>query len=430
MPNKPHGSHIADVLVLLLFLLGVAALLSACNLITSPQEGVSPTAAAFPTSTPLLETAIPTGTTVRGCSIARPEPTVEPVSIVPAVTESDFSVGPADASVTLVEYCDFQAPICRSMAAVVSNLVRNHPEDVRLIFRPVPLVGRLDKTELAVQAALAAAEQDHFWEMYDLLFQHVDEWDALTPADFKTWLKNNSASLALEPGRFATDLESQAIIAKTQALYAAAQKFGLQSVPLLLINGQPQPTFSLDYDTINSNISLIALAKRQFKDCPPFTIDPSKQYIATLHTEKGDMVIELFADKAPLAVNSFLFLARSGWFDDITFHRVIPGSLVQTGDPSGTGRGNPGYFFADEIDPSLKFDAPGIIGMANQGPETNGSQFFITLAPAPQFDGGYTIFGRVISGLEVLQKLTPRDPQKDPRLPPGDRLISVEVMEQ
>ncbi len=429
MRNKLIGSRWRHLLLLGLFFPGMAALLSACNLLLTPQEGVSPTAMAFPTGTPLLATVVPTGT-VRGCSSVRPEPTLEPVSLVPAATEADYSVGPADASVTMVEYCDFQAPICRSMAAVVSNLVHNHPGDIRFIFRPVPLVGRLDKTELAVQAALAAGEQDHFWEMYDLLFQHSDEWDTLTPANFKTWLKDRSTGLGLEAARFAADLESQATIEKSQALYAASQSFGLQSVPLVLINDQPQPTFSLDYDTLNSNISLLALAKRQFNECPPFSIDPSKRYIATLHTDKGDVVIELLPDRAPLAVNSFVFLARSGWFDDITFHRVIPGSLVQTGDPSGTGRGSPGYLFEDEIDPDLKFDAPGLVGMANQGPGTNGSQFFITLAAAPQFDGGYTIFGRVLEGLEVLKKLAPRNPQEDPRAPAGDRLISVEVEER
>ena len=110
-----------------------------------------------------------------------------------------------------------------------------------------------------------------------------------------------------------------------------------------------------------------------------------KQYIATIHTEKGDIVIQLFPDKAPLAVNSFVFLARQGWFDGVTFHRVIPGFAAQAGDPSGTGKGNPGYFFNNEIS-DLKFDKPGMVGMANSGPDTNGSQFFITFAPAAHLE--------------------------------------------
>jgi cyclophilin family peptidyl-prolyl cis-trans isomerase len=124
------------------------------------------------------------------------------------------------------------------------------------------------------------------------------------------------------------------------------------------------------------------------------------------------------------------FLARSGWFDRVTFHRVIPGFVAQTGDPSGTGSGNPGYFIRNEIDASLKYDQPGLVGMANSGADTNGSQFFITLAPTPHLDGKYTIFGRVISGMDVLQLLTPRDPQPGTSLPPGDILFTVTIEEK
>jgi cyclophilin family peptidyl-prolyl cis-trans isomerase len=330
----------------------------------------------------------------------------------------------------MIEYCDFQAPICRSMAAVVSNVVHNHPQDVRFVFRPLALIGRLDKTELGVQAAIAAGEQGHFWEMYDLLFQRDFEWDALTPAQFETWLAEQAPGIALDPAKFQADLKSASTISRMQALYDSARSFNLQSVPLLVINGQPQAAFALDYVSIESTVSLIALGPKQFKDCPPYTIDPSHQYIATLHTGQGDVVIQLFPDKAPLAVNSFVFLARSGWFNDITFHRVIPGFVAQTGDPTGSGRGNPGYFFEDEIDPSLKFDKPGGVAMANQGPDTNGSQFFISYASAPSLDGSYTIFGQVLSGMDVLEQLAPRDPQKDPAAPAGDKLISVEIQEK
>jgi cyclophilin family peptidyl-prolyl cis-trans isomerase len=176
-------------------------------------------------------------------------------------------------------------------------------------------------------------------------------------------------------------------------------------------------------------VGLIALGQKQFTQCPSFNVDPKKQYIATLHAEKGDIVIQLFADKAPLAVNSFVFLARQGWFNGVTFHRVIPGFMAQAGDPSGTGQGNPGYFFKNEIN-DLKFDKPGMVGMANSGFDTNGSQFFITYAPASNLDGGYTIFGQVLSGLDVAEKLTPRDPSQGAALPPGDKILSVDVEEK
>ncbi len=117
---------------------------------------------------------------------------------------------------------------------------------------------------------------------------------------------------------------------------------------------------------------------KQYSAPPEMVIDPSKRYTATINTDKGDIVIELFADKAPRTVNNFVFLARDGFYDGVTFHRVIDGFMAQGGDPTGTGSGGPGYKFADEFHPALKHDGAGILSMANAGPDTNGSQFFIT----------------------------------------------------
>jgi len=161
---------------------------------------------------------------------------------------------------------------------------------------------------------------------------------------------------------------------------------------------------------------------------PPLTIDPNAIYDATFKTEKGDIVVELFADKAPNTVNNFIFLARQGFYDNTTFHRVLDGFMAQGGDPTGTGAGGPGYTFPDEIDPDAHFDRPGLLAMANGGPDTNGSQFFITFAPAPWLDGNHTIFGEVISGQEVLDQLTRRDPQQNPDFA-GDALLTVEINE-
>lgn len=384
-----------------------------------------------PTPAPSPSPAVPTAASDNGagCSIIDAEPTPAVVSIIPAVAATDFATGPEDATVTIVEYCDFQAPICQSMAAVMSNVVTRHIEDVRFVFRPVPIVGQLDKTELAVQAVIAADDQGHFWEMYNSLFQKNDEWSGLTPAAFEAWLKQEAVGAGSSGDQFAAALKSVETVDRMQSMYEAARDIGLQAVPLVVINGEPQPSFAIDYNSIESTISLIALGDKQFTECPPFTIDPAKQYIATLHTEKGDVVLRLFPDTAPLAVNSFVFLARQGWFSGVTFHRVIPGFMAQTGDPSGSGRGGPGYFFKNEIVPGLKYDRPGLVGMANSGPDTNGSQFFMTFAPAPHLDGGYTIFGEVLSGMDVLEQLTPRDPEQANQ-PLGDTLISVEIEEK
>ncbi|MBI2934504.1 MAG: peptidylprolyl isomerase [Chloroflexi bacterium] len=157
------------------------------------------------------------------------------------------------------------------------------------------------------------------------------------------------------------------------------------------------------------------------------TIDPNKQYQAVLETEKGAITIELFARDAPRTVNNFVFLAREGFYDGTTFHRVIksPPFMAQGGDPTGTGTGGPGYRFADEF--SSRRHEAGVISMANAGPDTNGSQFFITYVPTPHLDGRHSVFGKVISGMDVLQKLTARDPATATFK--GDTIIKITINE-
>lgn len=152
---------------------------------------------------------------------------------------------------------------------------------------------------------------------------------------------------------------------------------------------------------------------QQWPSPPPMTIDPNRVYRATFRTEKGDIVTELFANRTPVTVNNLVFLAREGFYDNTTFHRVIEEFMAQGGDPTGSGMGGPGYRFEDEIIENLTFDEPGLLAMANSGPATNGSQFFITLAPTPWLNGRHTIFGKVIEGMDVLDDLTRRDPQQN-----------------
>ena len=167
---------------------------------------------------------------------------------------------------------------------------------------------------------------------------------------------------------------------------------------------------------------------KQWPAPPAMSIDPSKIYVATFRTAKGDIVVELLADKAPVTVNNFIFLAKQGFYDKTTFHRVLPGSFAQGGDPTATGTGGPGYRFADEFNPALRFDEKGLLAMANSGPDTNGSQFFIMISPQPQLTGRHTIFGKVIAGLAIAASLTPRDPTQNPT-GPGDTLLSVQISE-
>jgi peptidyl-prolyl cis-trans isomerase B (cyclophilin B) len=153
---------------------------------------------------------------------------------------------------------------------------------------------------------------------------------------------------------------------------------------------------------------------------PPMTIDPKKHYTVTLKTERGDLVLELFPADAPKTVNNFVFLVREGFYDNTVFHRVIADFMAQGGDPTGTGRGGPGYKFADEI--SSQKHATGVISMANAGPGTNGSQFFITYAPQPHLNGMHTVFGKLKDpkkGMEVLLKIKQ-----------GDKITKATVEEQ
>ena len=140
---------------------------------------------------------------------------------------------------------------------------------------------------------------------------------------------------------------------------------------------------------------------------PSMTIDATKQYIATIETEKGKLVLELFAGDVPLTVNNFVFLARDGFYNGTIFHRVIPGFMVQGGDPTGTGRGGPGYRFADEF--TKHIHNVGTLSMANAGHDTNGSQFFITYAPQPHLNGKHSVFGQLVSGMDVLETIVNGD---------------------
>jgi cyclophilin family peptidyl-prolyl cis-trans isomerase len=167
---------------------------------------------------------------------------------------------------------------------------------------------------------------------------------------------------------------------------------------------------------------------KQWSKPPEMTIDPAKTYSAVLHTEKGDITIQFYADKVPNTVNNFVFLARQGFYDGTIFHRVIADFMAQGGDPTGTGRGGPGYQFKDEFNPKLRHSQPGVMSMANAGPNTNGSQFFITYAATLWLDNKHSVFGQVVQGMDVLLAIPPRDPQRVDK--PGVKINSIDILEQ
>ncbi len=310
---------------------------------------------------------------------------------------------------------------------MVARIKDRYPEDVRVVYRHYPLASIHSLALLSTQASEAAGLQDGFWSMHDLLYERQSEWSGISEDEFIDWVTEQARELGLDQEQFAQDLLSEEVVAIAQQAWEHGSEVGLPGTPLLLLNGQLWPNdlpFSEEY--IGSIVELTLLEKNQFTSCPPMTIDPSKQYYATISTEKGEVEIELYPEAAPIATNNFVFLAENGWYEGVTFHRVLPGSVAQAGDPSGTGFGGPGYAFVNETS-DLTFDQAGVVAMANAGPDSNGSQFFITYVPRPDLDGGYTIFGQVISGMDVVESLTARDPSTSLNLPPGDQILGVTI---
>ncbi len=414
-------------------LIVLSTLLAACSGFaaapTRTPTAPPPTATSIPTSTP-APTATPASTATpfpTGCQATNLLP--EPLSIIPPVTSNDWSLGPSNAQVTILEYADFQCPYCAQLNPILKKVVADNPQDVRLVYRFYPLSGIHDKALTAAQAAEAAGLQGKFWEMHDALFSNLVTWNPMAMNDFLSWLSDQARTLGLDVNKFNSDLVTPAVVNTVQDAQRAAEGIGLPGTPFIFLNGLAIGT-QADETLLSADIGILkklyALEPKRVQECPPVTIDKTKQYIATLNTTRGDIVIQLYSNKAPLAVNSFVYLAQRGWFDGDPFHRVIAGFVAQSGDPSGTGLGNPGYYFVTEKN-DLKFDKAGMVGMANSGANSNGSQFFITLAPQPSLDGGYTVFGQVIQGMDVVLKLTHRDPSQGGTLPEPDLINKVTI---
>lgn len=420
-----------------LFLVLVAMLaLTACK-----PKSVITSSAPQPTATSAVEAAVPTPTDAvivsssipSICTVttlfATPEPTEAAVlSLFDPISAEDHRLGELDAKVTFLEYSDFQCPYCAAIAPVLEQLQAEYPQDVQVVFRNFPINGHPNAL-ITAQAAEAAALQGKFWEMHDTIFATQQTWSEITVEQVEEMLIAMAENLGLDVEQFTADLKSDLIVARVLEDQAKAVEIGIPGTPFLLINGRIYQGQS-DLASLQSIVKLLLLEDRQFSSCPELTVDMDREYLATVKTEKGDFVIRLFADKAPTTVNSFIFLSRNGWFDDIIFHRVLPGFVAQTGDPTGTGYAGPGYFFGDEINADLRFDRKGLVAMANAGSGTNGSQFFITYDVLSDLDGKYTIFGEVISGMEVVEALTPRDPSSTGVLPDGDKILSITIEEK
>lgn len=352
------------------------------------------------------------------------------------VRDRDHKLGPDGAAVTVIEYADFQCPGCASFAPLLKEISAAFPEDVQIIYRYFPLTSIHPLSHLSAEAAESAATQGKFWEFNEALFAQQGEWSRLNETEARAFFVDLAGTLGLDGDQFAAELDSGVHADYVNKLEQEAIDLGLPGTPSAIINGGLVPGEQLPRDMavweefVTSEKALQDLGARQYKAAPAMTIDTNARYLATVEMESGKtFTIELLPKSAPQTVNSFVFLAQNGWFDGVTFHRVLPGFVAQTGDPSGTGRGGPGYMLPNEIDPALSHDSAGMVAMANAGPNTNGSQWYITFGDVSQLDGSYTIFGKVTEGMDVVEGITPRDPSRQPNAPAGDKIASITIEE-
>ena len=313
------------------------------------------------------------------CEIAEPFlENLDNKAILGEVTEEDWSIGPEDAILTLVEYADFQCPYCSQAGLAALSFQKTHPDDVRYVYRHFPLTFH-EKAPMAAYAADAAGQQGFFFNVEAWLYETQNEWTYLeTLDDFDAWLRENIVTEIpeLDFEQWTTDYESEEIRSVVDASFDKVVATGIISgTPTFFANFYP---VSLSTETLELYINLFKLQKNYRTECPVMAVEKGKDYRAVLHTSAGDVVMDLFAEEAPALVSNFMVLAKDGWYDGITFHNVIDGFAVQTGDPSGSGLGLAGYYLPDENLNQNAFNTPGAVAMANTGAGKNSSQFFIT----------------------------------------------------
>lgn len=344
------------------------------------------------------------------------------VEQLPEVSEEDWVKGNADAPVTIIEYADFQCPACSAYSSYLLAYQALYPDTFRLVYRHMPLPSIHHLAYISSMAAEAAGAQGKFWEMYELLFSQQSVWSGYTSEEeFTVWVLGQAETLGLDLDQFEADMTDTDARAALETQTDEQLALGIHYTPFIIINGTIMSSFSV----LTQYISVYNYDG--YDTCPSWVVSPDKTYTAKLDTTVGDIYIDLNLAAAPLAVNNFVFLAQQGWFDDVPFHRVLEGFVAQTGELSGFG---PGYSFVNETNNDLSYDGPGVVGMANAGADTNGSQFFITLAATTSLDGSYTIFGKVQEdSLALLNEIALRDPDTAVDFEDATFINSIEIIE-
>jgi len=401
--------------------------LAPLTLKTESTEAASSTLVPSATIIPTIEF---TASAPAECSVKSvvPEGSTLAENNIPDVSDSDWSYGTENPRITILAYCNYQRAACKTLVLGLAELQNKYKDTLQVALRHFPQPGVDDKSLLAAQAAEAAGIQNRFWQMNTVLYTEQSAWSQLTADEFRTWVADQAVELGLSRSQFEADMAGELVNSRINQMIDDAAPLQITDTPVLFYNGILVKT-GINLESLEVLVRYFLMSDQTYDACPEMTVDPTKTYHATFKTEKGDIVFELYPDKAPWAVNSFVFLAKEGWYDNTDFFRVVPGLVVQGGDPSSSGLGGPGYVFSDEVDPSLRFDKAGVLAMTNPSANTNGSQFFITYTALPELDGQYTIFGQVIEGMDVLNSLRPRNPQTDEILLPADKLISVTIEE-
>ncbi len=406
----------------------LTALLGACT----PAQDAAPTAEPQPTATD-IEESVPQETT----DAAEPELPIanadnpclpfslmdvllaNPLPGLPPVTSDDWTLGPEDAAVTFMEYSELQCPYCAQLEPLMMAIQEAYPDDVRIVFRHRPFDETFhDKSILGAQALEAAGKQGKFQEFKNFMFERQSKnpnnpavadladaefWAGISPDQFDEWIAERVPDLGMDAEQFLEDMFNEEIVDKITQKQDEANKLGINGTPTLFINGFIWPEQQKGLDLFSIYTDLVLGQEKEYSACPPTIVDADKEYSATISTTQGDILVDLYADQAPYAVNSFLFLAREGWYDNMGFFATD--EFVMTGDPSDTGFGGSGYIFLDEVVADLNFNDPGILSTyARLGPGLNTSTFFISKIPLTGQEGR-SIFGKVTSGLEILEKM-------------------------
>jgi cyclophilin family peptidyl-prolyl cis-trans isomerase/protein-disulfide isomerase len=423
--------------VILLLVVGI--ILAACAPATTMPSFVEPTAVVEETAAPApsteqtgaTEAVVPVNDGPAVCKpgfsvLSAPDPTQTALAAgIPPVTADDWSRGNPEAKYTIIEYSDFQCPYCAALSPVLQQLMMQNPDDVRLVFRHFPLPSH-PLSILGTQASEAAGLQGKFWEVTDFLLQNQAEWSSMEEPAFEAYLLDKAESWGVDKGQFSKDLRSDAIVKKAKDAQNQANNAGITYTPFVMLNDRVLQGGEIQ--NLDAVIKIMDSEETNYADCPPALIDPAKSYTAKVDTAKGSIVVKLFANEAPLAVNSFVFLAREGWYDNLPFNDIVKDpaengyQIAIAGDHTDTGYGSAGYSIGFE-NRTQTFDRKGLVGMVN------GSQIFITFAPQPALDGRFSVIGEVVEGMDVLESL-PVTITADGQVTPAETILKVSITEE